>query len=432
MDYLDRLISTEQAIRLVKDNYIVAVSEGQGTPAGFLSRFHEINDVTTGVRLFTCRMQKDFPFLHVPNPTFSVSDSFITKFTRGATTPTFSYNPTHLSKAGRAILANGAPDIFVMTCSLPNGEGKVSTGLSGVYNKSVAKASKILIAELNANMPFTYGDGVFDLDEIDYFTREDAPMTIVPSIPTDERDDVIGRIVADEIHDGDSLQVGIGGIPNALMKYLATKKHLGIHTELLSDGLIGLVQSGVADGSCKTLNKGKIVTSTIDGTQYAYDYVNNNPNVLVMEASYTNDYEILARNDNQVSVNTTLEIDLTGQCCSESLGSTQFSGTGGQAETAIGAQRAKNGRSFMVLHATANVKNEIGERVMISKIAPQLKAGSAVSLQRNDVQYVVTEYGMVNLRGKSIAERARLLISIAHPDFRTRLTEEAKALGLIK
>jgi acyl-CoA hydrolase len=243
---------------------------------------------------------------------------------------------------------------------------------------------------------------------------------------------LIGKHIAKYINDGDTLQLGIGGIPNAVADQLHHKKDLGVHTEMLTTGFMKLYQSGAVTNRKKTLHNGKFVAAFALGTKELYEFIDDNPSIMLLNGNYVNDPCIIGQNDNQVSINTSIEIDLTGQCCSESIGPIQFSGTGGQTDTATGAQRAKNGRSFIALYSTANVKNkETGEREEISKIVPFLKLGAAVSLSRNDVDYVVTEYGAVRLRGTSIQERVELLISIAHPKFRDELREKAREIGYI-
>ncbi|MRR30605.1 4-hydroxybutyrate--acetyl-CoA CoA transferase, partial [bacterium] len=228
------------------------------------------------------------------------------------------------------------------------------------------------------------------------------------------------------------IQLGIGGIPNAVANYLHDKKDLGVHTEMLTTGLMRLAKMGVITGEKKTLHRGKMVATFALGTQELYDYLDHNPAILILDGGYVNDPAVIGLNDHQISINTTLEIDLTGQCCSESIGSLQFSGTGGQADTAIGAQNSKEGKSFIALYSTAMVKNPLtGEREEVSKIVPQLKPGAAVTLSRNDVDFVVTEYGVAALRGTNIRERVHRLIAIAHPDYREDLLKQAKDLGIL-
>lgn len=432
MNYKDKLITVDQAIAMVKDNYKVAISESQCTPYGFMSQFHKINDTTKNVDLWCCRMAEKFPFLDIPNPTFTTNEIFMTKATRGVANPKVFYVPTHLSRGGIAMLASGDIDIFVVAATHPDENGKMSMGLSALHSKTLMKSSKIIIAEVNKYMPYTYGDTEFSLDDVDYVIEYDHPIPEIPTVPEDPRDEIIGKLIADQINDGDCLQIGIGGIPNAVSRLLRVKKNLGVHTELLGEGLVDLALCGAVDGSKKGVDKGKIVTSIIDGTEKVYKFIDHNPDVLLREASYTNSVFTLAQLDNQISVNSSIEIDLTGQCCSESIGSRQFSGTGGQSDTAYGAQRSKGGKSFMVMYSTAMVKNADGVRVPTSKIVAQLKQGATVSLHRNDVQYVATEFGMVDLRGKNIAQRAEAMISIAHPDFRESLRKQAIELGLIR
>lgn len=432
-----KTITIDQALALVKDNYKIAVGDATVEPQGFMSNLHKILDKPRGLSIWMCLTMRSYPFLENPEygNNIKINSVFFSGPTRNAynTLKTVSYTPTHLRKTAITICAGGDPDLFVGTCTPPNKDGKISLGLSNIYDREVMRRAKTVIMEVNPNMPFTYGDAVIDESEIDYFVPVDFPMVQDKTAPINEKDKTIGGYISKFINDGDCLQIGIGSIPNSVVQFLETKKDLGIHTELLGDGIAELAKKGVVNGSKKTLHKGKIVTSIVLGTDKVYEYVNNNPDVLVMDCSYCNAYETLAKNDNQVSINTTLEVDLTGQCCSESLGSKQYSGTGGQMDTAIGAQMSKGGRAFIALYSTANVRTGNGdERVEISRIVPQLKPGATVSLSRNDLHYLVTEYGVVNLRGLSVADRAKAIISIAHPKFRDELTQKAKELGLIK
>lgn len=432
-----KTITIDEALALVKDNYKIAVGDATVEPQGFMSNLHKILDKPRGLSIWMCLTMRSYPFLENPEygNNIKINSVFFSGPTRNAynTLKTVSYTPTHLRKTAITICAGGDPDLFVGTCTPPNKEGKISLGLSNIYDREVMRRAKTVIMEVNPNMPFTYGDAVIDESEIDYFVPVDFPMVQDKTAPINEKDKTIGGYISKFINDGDCLQIGIGSIPNSVVQFLETKKDLGIHTELLGDGIAELAKKGVVNGSKKTLHKGKIVTSIVLGTDKVYEFVNNNPDVLVMDCSYCNAYETLAKNDNQVSINTTLEVDLTGQCCSESLGSKQYSGTGGQMDTAIGAQMSKGGRAFIALYSTANVRTGNGdERVEISRIVPQLKPGATVSLSRNDLHYLVTEYGVVNLRGLSVADRAKAIISIAHPKFRDELTQKAKELGLIK
>lgn len=432
-----KTITIDQALALVKENYKIAVGDGTVEPQAFLSNLHKILDKDRGLSIWMCLTLRSYPFLENKEygNNIKINSLFFSGPMRNAfnVLDTVSYAPTHLRKTAITICAGGDPDLFVGTCTPPNKDGKISLGLSNIYDREVMKRAKTVIMEVNPNMPFTYGDAVIDEADVDYYVPVDFPMLQDVPAPVNEKDKTIGGYISEFIKDGDNLQIGIGSIPNSVVQFLESKKDLGIHTELLGDGVAELAKKGIVNGSKKTLHKGKIVTSIVMGTNKVYDFVNNNPDVLVMNCSYCNAYETLAKNDNQVSINTTLEVDLFGQCCSESLATKQYSGTGGQADTAIGAQMSKGGRAFIALYSTANVRTGNGdERKEISRIVPTLKPGATVSLSRNDVQYLVTEYGVVNLRGLSIADRAKAIISIAHPKFREELTQKAKELGLIK
>jgi acyl-CoA hydrolase len=296
---------------------------------------------------------------------------------------------------------------------------------------AIEKAN-IVIFEINPNYPRTFGDNQVHISQVDYIIESNYPVPSIPEAEPNEKDEIIGKLIAEHINDGDTIQLGIGGIPNAVARQLMNKKDLGIHTEMFTTGMMHLIKAGVVTGLKKNVNKGKHVTAFAFGTPELYEFLNDNPSVYFMRGREGNDPAIIGLNDNMVSINTTLEIDLTGQCASESIGHVQFSGTGGQSDTAIGAQNSKNGRSFIALYSTAMVKNpETGISEEISKIVTFLKPGAAVSLSRNDVDFVVTEYGCVSLRGTTIDERARLLISIAHPKFRDELTKEAIKYGYI-
>lgn len=234
------------------------------------------------------------------------------------------------------------------------------------------------------------------------------------------------------VPDGSCIQLGIGGIPNAVAAALETKNDLGVHTEMLTSGMMRLAKMGVINGKRKQINKGKIVTTFAMGTPELYEFMDYNPSIAIMDGAWTNDPYVIGQNDNQVSINTSLEVDLTGQCASESLGSRQFSGTGGQSDTAVGAQNSRNGKSIIALYSTAMVKDSVtGEKKEVSKIVSQLQPGAAVSLSRNDVDRVVTEYGVAELRGTSIRDRVARLIEIAHPKFREELWEQAVEVGIL-
>ena len=438
-NYQDKIVSVQDVLAMIKSDFKVAVGDATVEPQGFMSALHTIADRVKNVEVWTCLQMRSYPFMEDAKyrENFKIKCLFMSKPTRDAAKLIdVSFAPTHLRHTARTICAQGLPDIFISSCSMPNEKGEMSISMSNIYSSSVLremkKAGRPVVMEINKNMPFAYGDNIISVDDVDYMVPVEFDLPQDYPAPVTEKDSIIGGYIAEYINDGDCLQIGIGGIPNSVTGFLAGKKNLGIHTELLGDGIVELAQKGIVNGSKKQFLPGKIVTSIVLGTNKTYDFVNNNPDVYVMSCEKCNDPYTIAQNDNQVSINTTLEVDLTGQACSESSGSRQFSGTGGQTDTTVGAQMSKGGKTFLALYSTANVKNPVtGEREEISKIVPQLKPGAAVSLCRNDMMYLVTEYGAVNLRGLTVEERAKAIISIAHPKYREWLTAEAKKLGLI-
>lgn len=280
------------------------------------------------------------------------------------------------------------------------------------------------VLEVNEYMPRTFGDNQIHISQIEGYVVNHAPLSELVNPPISELDLKVAAYIAEEINNGDTLQIGIGGVPNAVMNLLQSHRHLGIHTELLPDGIVDLIQSGAVDGTKKYTNKGKIVTSFIYGTQRLYDFVHNNSAVELMSVSTVNDPRELAKEKNLISINATTEVDLYGQCASETIGGRYYSSTGGQADFARGAQFAEFGKGFICMPSTAK-----GES--ISRIKLQLTPGSVVTTSKNDVDYIVTEYGIAHLHGKTLSKRAEELIRIAHPKFREELAFEAKQLGLL-
>jgi len=282
---------------------------------------------------------------------------------------------------------------------------------------------------VSPNVPRSFGQNYLEYDRVDYIIECDYRLPELPDVPSGEKDMAIGRHIANLINDGDCIQVGIGAIPNAVCSCLESKKDLGVHTEMMTTGIMRLMKCGAVNGSKKQVDVGKVVCAFAYGTQELYEFIHEHPDIIVGRGDEVNDPYIISRNHNQVSINTSVEIDLVGQCCSESIGNIQISGTGGQVDTATGAVRSRGGRSIIALHSTAMVKNpQTGEREETSKIVPTLKPGAVVSLSRMDVDWVVTEYGAVCLRGTNVRERAERLISVAHPNFRDELRQAAKDL----
>jgi acyl-CoA hydrolase len=430
-----KIVKIEQVLDLVKSNDEIVVGMAANEPQEFMKNLHIIADRVKNVTVTNCLpiVEAEFFTNEKLRDSFFLDSWFYTKTLRTVSkNGNISFIPNHLHLAGRRRLDHKKPKIFITAATPPDKHGFMSLSTSNVYEKQMVEEADIVIFEINPNFPRTFGDMEVSIHDVDYLVEVDYEVPTLPYTEPNEKDMVIGKLIADKINDGDSIQLGIGGIPNAVAKSLIHKKDLGIHTEMFTSGMIDLIEAGVITGKKKTLHKGKHVCCFAMGSKALYEYIDNNPSVMILPGSYVNDPAVMALNDNQVSINATIEIDLTGQCASEAVGTRQISGTGGQADTAIGAQNAKNGRSFIALYSTATVKNKVtGEIEEVSKIVPTLQPGAAVSLSRNDVDYVVTEYGIVRLRGTNIRERAKLLISIAHPKFRDQLLKDAIEAGFI-
>ncbi|MFA7418020.1 MAG: acetyl-CoA hydrolase/transferase C-terminal domain-containing protein [Acholeplasma sp.] len=433
--YKDKLITAQEAVKLVKSNDHVVVGMTAAEPQAFMNALHEVADRVKDVVVSSCLPILEAEFFMNPKyiDSFKVGGWFYTNTLRRVhKNGNISFIPNHLHLAGKKRFQHKKPNVFSMATAMPDKHGNISLSIQNVYEMDAIEQADIVILEINPNFPRTFGDNTINISQVDYIIESNYPVPSIENSEPNEKDLVIGRLIADEIPDGATLQLGIGGIPNAVAASLKGKKDLGIHTEMFTNGMMDLIKDGTVTGLKKNYYKGRHVTAFAYGSKALYDFLDDNPSVYFMRGVEGNDPAIIGRNDNQISINTTIEIDLTGQCASESIGHVQFSGTGGQSDTSVGAQNSKGGKSFIALYSTAMVKNpETGKREEISKIVATLKPGAAVSLSRNDVDYVATEYGLVSLRGTTIEERSQLLISIAHPKFRDQLTKEAKALMYI-
>ncbi|MBN1164423.1 MAG: GNAT family N-acetyltransferase [Candidatus Krumholzibacteriota bacterium] len=335
------------------------------------------------------------------------------------------YTPIFLSELP-GLIRSGHPkiDVAFIQVAPPDRYGFCSLGVSVDVVMAGAQAARIVIAEVNRQMPRTLGDSFIHLKDIDYLIESDLPLlTLVPP-QMNEVSKRIGQNVARLIHDGTTLQTGIGMIPNAILSFLKDKNDLGVHTEMFSDGIIDLVESGVITNRRKSIHNGKIIATFCMGSQRLYDFVNDNPLIEFHPCDYTNDPFVIAQNDRMISVNAAIQVDLTGQVCADSIGEYFYSGIGGQVDFVRGASRSKGGKPVIVLPSTA--KNDT-----VSRIVPYLDQGAGVVTSRGDVHYIATEFGIVNLHGKNLRERALALISIAHPNFRDDLVNYARQRHLV-
>ena len=315
-------------------------------------------------------------------------------------------------------------DVALIQTSPPDSNGNMSLGVSLDVTKAAVENASLVISQINSNMPRVHGDTFLHLKDVDFLIPHDEPLLEYRDKVSGDIAQLIGKYVARIVEDGDTIQVGYGSIPNAILSNLVYKKHLGIHTELLSDGIVDLMRKGVADNTRKNIDRGKTVATFCMGTKDTYDYINDNPCVEFRQADYTNNPLIISQHNSMTAINSALQIDLTGQATAESIGKTFYSGIGGQADFMRGALLSPGGKTILTLQSTA-------ENETVSRIVPFITEGAGVTLTRGDVHYVVTEYGIAYLHGKNIRERAMELISIAHPKFRPWLIEEAKRFSLI-
>lgn len=331
------------------------------------------------------------------------------------------YTPVFLSEIPRLFRSGRLRvDVALIQISPPDRSGYASLGISVDVVKSAIETADVVLAEVNPAMPRTHGDSFLHVRDVDALVRCDAPLLELPPSTPDAASSEIARNVASLIPDGATLQLGIGEVPQALTHALADKHDLGIHTEMLSDGVLDLVEAGVVTGRRKSLHRGKVVTSLCLGTRRLYDYVDDNPMFEFLGVDWVNDPFVIARNDVMIAINGALQVDLTGQVCADSIGHRFFSGIGGQADFIRGASRSRGGKPIIALRSTA-------QDGAVSRIVPVLSEGAGIVTSRGDVHYVVTEHGIANLYGRTVRERALALISIAHPDFRHELLDAAKA-----
>ena len=417
-----RTVSAEQAVAHVRSGDRVFVHGAAATPRALLdalvARAHELTDVEV------VHMHADGPAPHVAPQMaghFRHRALFIGANTREAVnTGRADFVPVFLSDIPHLFTSGLLPiDVALVQVSPPDNHGFCSLGTSVDCAKAAVESARMVIAQVNPRMPRTLGDSFVSLQQIDFLVATDEPLIAHAAGPIDETERLIGAQVAALVDDGATLQLGIGAIPNAALAAMVDKRDLGVHTEMFSDGLLELVEAGVVTGAAKTLHAGKIVTTFLMGSQRLYDWVNDNPLIEMHPVDYTNDTAVIRRNVRMTAINSALEVDLTGQVCADSMGTRLFSGVGGQMDFMRGAALSPGGKAIIALPSSAKAGT-------LSRIVPTLAPGAGVTTTRAHVQYIVTEYGVAFLHGKSIRERAAALIAIAHPEFRDALTAWAR------
>lgn len=413
--YREKCVTASEAVKHIKDGDRVVIGHACGEPqaltralSGYahnLKNIETIHMIGVGESAY-CKEEMDGCIRHNSLFVGNKNERLAVKDGRG------DYTPRYFSKIP-SLFTDGflPPDVALVQVSRPDKHGYVSFGASVDYSMTATKQAKLKIAQINQYMPRCHGECFMHLDEFDYLVEEDIPLIELSKSELTDVEKEIGRHCASLIQDGATLQLGIGALPDAVLLSLKDKKDLGIHSEMFSDGVIELVEAGVITNKKKTLHPGKLVATFIMGSKRLYDYIDDNPAVYMASADYTNDPYIIAKNDNLISINSCVEVDFMGQVSAESIGLMQISGVGGQVDFVRGANMSKGGISIIAMTSTAKGGT-------VSKIVPYLEQGVTVTTGRNDVAYIVTEYGIADLRGKSLRERARRLIGIAHPDFR--------------
>jgi len=429
--YRSKLIAIDEAVSHIRSDNDVIVAQCASEPQGCMSRFHIVGDRVQNVRVFSVLTLKEYDFYMKKEMKghFELASWFHAPGSRAALkagTGTVTYVPNMLHRAATDRIHAHRPDVFFGTCTPPDKHGFVSLALGITYEKDIMDHANLVILEVNPRLPRTFGDTEVHVSAVDYFVEHDQEVPSLPAPVPNETDLAIGAYIADLVEDGSTLQLGIGGIPNAAALALKGKKDLGVHTEMLVDSMMELYEMGVITNARKALKPGKFITTFAMGSRKFYDWLDDNVAVEFQRGSWVNNPAIVAQNSKMVSVNTCISVDFTGQVASESIGPNQYSGTGGQSDTAQGAVAGFDGKGKSIIACYSTAKGG-----KVSTIVPMLPEGSAVTLHRSHVDHVVTEHGVARLRGRTVRERTLELINIAHPDFRAELTEQARKLNYL-
>lgn len=418
----EAFVTADEAVKLIENGDHVYIQGSTSIPEilveALADRANELKDITVYSAFAVARRPSPLckpeykDIFHIDS--FFVSNAFREWIAKGygTMTPRFLGEVPELFRDGTCRV-----DVALINCSLPNERGEVSFGVSADLATSAVECADRVIAQINPNVPFTPGDAVIHTSQLAAMVEVDDPLVEVPTAVPTEKEIRIGNAIAEHIPDGATLQIGVGGIPNAVIRALENHKHLGLHTEAMTDGVLPLLEKGIIDNTRKKVMPGKSIASLALGSKALYNYLDHNDDIIFKDVAWTNDPFIIAQNPKVMSINSCLEIDLTGQVCADSIGRKIFSGVGGQHDFVFGSSKSEGGISFLAMTATT-AKG-------MNKIKPVLTEGAGVVTTRFQTNYIVTEYGAVNLRGKNLAERAKLIISIAAPEFREELEREA-------
>ncbi len=425
-----KIISPEKVSDLIKSNTDIIVAMCACEPQTTMAKLHLAAPRVKNVNVFSCLTLKSYPFFDQKEMEghFTLASWFHGAPARAAQKKgigTVSFVPNMLHRAVLDRLHVRRPHLFIGSCTPPDEHGFVSLGPNLVYEKHALFEADIVVLEINKNLPRTYGDTHIHVDQVTYFTEAEHEIPALNPMEPDEIERQIGRHIAGLVDDGATIQLGIGGIPNAAALELKNKNDLGVHTEMLVDSMMELYLNGNITNKRKAYYPGKFVCTFAMGKKELYPWLNNNLAVEFRQGEWCNDPSVTRKNSRMTSINTCMQIDLTGQVASEGLSGIQYSGTGGQADTAVGAKEGYDNLGKSIIACRSTAKNG-----SLSTITMGLKAGTPVTLHRSHTDFVVTEFGVAKLRGRTLRERAEALINIAHPDFRDQLREEAKGIYL--
>ncbi|AEG60908.1 acetyl-CoA hydrolase/transferase family protein [Desulforamulus ruminis] len=422
--YNRRRVSPQEAVQCIQSGNDVVVGFGVSETPILLDAMVDRKEELKDVRIHQMIPMRPAKYLE---PGMEKHFTHVSWFTSGASrhgvqSGRFDIMPNYFSLSPRLFADYIEVDVLMATVSPMDRYGFFSFGASVDYTTTVAEKAKKIILVVNPNMPRTHGNTFIHVTQADFLVEDDASLPEIPAKELSREDIAIGQYVAEHIGDGSTIQLGIGKIPNAVAKALLHKNHLGIHSEILTDGMVDLIESGAVTNNAKSIHRGKALSCAALGTKKLYDFINDNPMFEFHPVSYTNNPNIIGKNIKMVSINATVEVDLLGQCASETIGPIQYSGTGGQVDFVRGAVQSPEGKAFIVLHSTVKGK---------SKIVPMFREGTVITTSKNDVDYIVTEYGAAHLSGKTFKQRAEALINVAHPEHRDELRESAKKMGLL-
>lgn len=428
----------EEVLALIQDGDYMLSAQAMAEPVSLLEKMPLLKKWgRKGLTYNSCMPMADLPWYHDPamEETLEHVSWFFSAPTRKAHAEGLcSFLPAGSTSLVRKTLQRAAAQhrrpVLLASASPMDAHGYFSLSLSALFERDIIDGGALVLLEVSPHFPRTWGDTLLPISRVAAFVETDrrAPVSSLPCMG--EIDRKIAAQVAELIPDGSTLQLGVGHIPSAVAEELKNRKHLGIHSGLFSDSLMDLIRCGAVDNTRKGFLDEISLCAFANGSQELYDFLDDNPGVVFRRGTFVNEPNIIARNRNMVSLNTGLEIDLTGQCAAESMGFTQFSATGAQTETIQGAQLSPGGKSILALRSVYSVRNAQGEKVLKSKIVPYFRPGTIVSTSRNEIDFVVTEYGIAWLRGASIKERVKELIAVAHPAFRDKLQAEARRCGI--